>query len=121
MNINALLGKTITAITGKPGDDEMILATSDGKNYKFYHSQDCCEHVAINDVVGDLGDLLGEPLLEAEESTSNENPPDYKPEYQESATWTFYKFGTRKGRVTVRWLGESNGYYSESVDFEEMS
>lgn len=26
----------------------------------------------------------------------------------------------RKGYITVRWLGESNGYYSEEVDFERV-
>jgi hypothetical protein len=84
-------------------------------NYvRFQHHQDCCESVYIEDICGDLDDLVGAPLVEAEEVS------DYEGEAtgDESYTWTFYKFATRKGFVTVRWYGSSNGYYSESVSVD---
>lgn len=84
------------------------------------HWQDCCESVTIEDIVGDLEDLVGEPILLAEEATSDENPDGVTKEYQDSFTWTFYKFATRKGYVDIRWYGESNGCYSESVDFSRF-
>lgn len=114
-----LLGKTLTKVE-QIGDDELVFITTEGKRYRLHHEQDCCEGVSIESVVGDLSDLVGDPLLIAEESTSGVHPEGYtEKEYEESFTWTFYKFATRKGYVDVRWLGESNGYYSESVSFDE--
>jgi hypothetical protein len=111
------LGKTFTEIRGGIGDDELIFVCAEGI-FKMLHEQDCCESVSIEDITGDLQDLIGSPILVAEESTSNENPETANPEtveYQESFTWTFYKFATKKGYVDIRWYGGSNGYYSESV------
>jgi hypothetical protein len=114
---NEMLGKTITTIEGGTnGDGEMTLATADGETFKFHHWQDCCEDVSINDVTGDINDLIGSPIMQAEEVSSEDVPEEDEP--YESYTWTFYKFATAKGSVTVRWLGESNGYYSESVNYD---
>jgi hypothetical protein len=85
----------------------------DGRVFRFYHDKDCCESVDIEDVAGDLTDLENSPITLAEERTS-EGGPGLEPA-DESNTWTFYELATRKGSVTVRWHGSSNGYYSESV------
>ena len=107
----------------KSGDNESMTFTLDnGTQYRLYHDQECCESVSIDDIIGNLDDLIGSPLLMAEEiASANENPEGVPiPEYQDSFTWTFYKLATIKGYVTIRWYGESNGYYSESVDFIEV-
>lgn len=94
--------------------DELRLYLTDTHYVRFYHQQDCCESVSIEDICGDLEDLVGEPLTEAEEVRGYTGPEqDY-----ESYTWTFYRFATRRGSVTVRWLGHSNGYYSEGVSVD---
>ncbi len=122
MSVQELLGQTLTSVENR-GDEAIVFATTEGKIYRLFHRQDCCESVNVEDICGDLADLVGSPILEAEEMTSNENPPDAKQKAypDESFTWTFYKFATIKGSVTIRWYGSSNGYYSESVDFQEIT
>jgi hypothetical protein len=113
-DFSALLGQTITAITEDADRERVTLTLEDGREAALYHSQDCCESVQLEEVIGDWNDIIGSPILIAEEVTNSEDNP---PEYAESFTWTFYKLATVKGHLTMRWLGESNGYYSEDVTF----
>jgi len=108
-NIGDMLGKTFKNVIND-NDYRVVFTEENGDQYVFAHIQDCCESVTVRDVVGHFSDLVGSPLLEAEE-TSNSGHTTYGTE-----TWTFYKFGTIKGHVNISWIGESNGYYSESVD-----
>ena len=113
---SVLLGKTITKIEGlEKGGERVILTTSDGREYLWYHEQECCENVTIEDVCGDPADLLDRPLVMAEEVAGETGETDYG-----SFTWTFYKLATTRGSVTVRWYGASNGCYSETVNFGEI-
>ena len=113
---STLKGKTLLSIDRKGDDDDSLTFTcSDGSVYRQFHEQGCCESVTIEDICGELDDLIGNPILTAEESV-NDNHAGGEP----SSTWTFYLLSTIKGSVTIRWYGTSNGYYSESVDFEEI-
>lgn len=121
LGVEILLGKTLSEVQ-QNGDDEIIFRISGGETYKMYHEQSCCERVTIEDITGNLDDLIGEPLLMAEESSNREDPKKSEyGSYDESCTWTFYRFATIKGSVTIRWYGASNGCYGEQVDFVQIS
>ena len=113
--ISEMIGKVMASVEVKDDNTVMSFIDVNGNEYIFYHEQDCCESVDINDICGDLNDLVGNPILEAEEVAGVGF--GLLNRYEESFTWTFYKFATIKGNVTVRWYGSSNGDYSESVDF----
>lgn len=114
-----LKGSTITEIHGMEVDSDEIIFTTikDGitSTYKMHHRQDCCESVELNDICGDLDDLLNAEVTHAEERSS-----DGESKWG-TYTWTFYDIQTTKGSVNLKWFGESNGYYSESVDFIQIS
>jgi len=125
VKFETLLGKTLSdvKVVRDGEDDEIIFTTTTGERYKMYHRQDCCEDVSIDDIVGDVQDLVGSPILMAEEVSNSDDPPPIRRfssgyEYtDDSYTWTFYKLATVNGYVTIRWYGSSNGYYSESANF----
>lgn len=111
---SSLVGLTFASVENVK-DYELRFTTVDGRKFRMYHEQDCCESVGLEDATPENWKevITGTPILHAEESSQiNEKAP-------ESGTWTFYKLGTAKGWVDLRWYGESNGYYSESVDLVE--
>lgn len=118
IDVSDLVGKIMFSVINKD-NCEIIFETTEGETYKLLHTQDCCEGVYVEDIVGDLNDLIGVPILKAEESSNSEDPPAQLGG-NESYTWTYYKFATAHGYVDIRWYGSSNGYYSESVDFIKL-
>ena len=109
VDVEEMQNQTFTSVRAT---DDTVTFENDTVRYTLYHSQDCCESVYVEEIIGDLEDLENLPLLIAREDTNAEG--EELPN-SESYTWTFYNFATFKGYVTIRFLGESNGYYSEEV------
>ncbi|WP_207731545.1 DUF7448 domain-containing protein [Clostridium botulinum] len=118
LDISVLKGKTIKDIK-IISDYEIYFYCKTGEIYKMYHESECCEDVNLEDICGDLNDLINSPILITEEVTNHDNPK-YEEEDGDSFTWTFYKISTVKGHITIRWYGTSNGCYSEFVDFIQV-
>ena len=120
--LDKFIGKTFSEV--KNIDDEEIHFIIEGdEGFKMLHFQDCCECVQVEDICGDLNDLVGSPILIAEE-INGEIPVDDNGEqhyYDELTEYTFYKIDTNKGGVTIRWCGSSNGYYSVDVDVVDLT
>lgn len=112
-----LVGQVITNVIVR--NDVIIFETLCGdqpRKYIMQHYQHCCESVYIEDICGYWEDIIGYPILVASESSNSSEPPVNA----ESFTWTFYDISTIKGTITLRWLGTSNGFYSESVSFQQL-
>lgn len=109
-----LRNHTIVRFDAEKGGGEARILLSDGRVFIMLHHQDCCESVRLEDICGDISDLQHALVVDAREEVSTAGD-----ECGESGTWTFYIIQTNKGAVTLRWLGESNGYYSEGVSFEQ--
>jgi hypothetical protein len=72
--------------------------------------------------IGGIDAFLESPIEIAQESSCGDWPDDVPvmKRIPDSYTWSTYYFSSDTGFVRVRWFGESNGYYSEGVSFEEI-
>jgi hypothetical protein len=110
-------GKVIARIAGlEPKSEQVDFHFTDGSRVELYHDEDCCSFAQLQDVEDySPEEFKGATILKFEESYSGDNSPQ-DVEYLESFTWTFYRIQTTAGPLVLRWLGQSNGYYSERVN-----
>lgn len=127
LDFSTLVGKTFNKIETANLDWDFkpteLWFENETEAYKLYHQQDCCESVYLADVTGELEDLINSPILMAYVASNQEDvTKEIRKESKDfdSETWTFYHLATIKGYVTLRWIGTSNGYYSEDVDFVKV-
>jgi hypothetical protein len=121
-DVSEMNGLTVSEIDVGLGDDRnaIQITTTCGRVFLFYHEQDCCESVRIYDQKGDLRDLKGMKLKSVELAIVD-NPDDVAYESYDHTTWTEIRFHVTDKTIISRWVGESNGYYSEHVDFSEIT
>jgi hypothetical protein len=111
-----LVGEVLDAVDIDREENHILLTTRSGRKFLVYHEQDCCETVAISGQDGSFDKLIGKPIVEARDfavDTTEEGIDD-------SQTTTTLVFRVDDQTVISRWIGDSNGYYSESVDIAEL-
>lgn len=111
-------GLIFVSVERKKNEESILFKTADGWEFELYHEQDCCEKVWLEDINGDLSDLVGTPIVVAEKrsNTIPSNVSSEDDDDDESPTWTFFCFRTIKGSVDIAWCGTSNGCYRVDAD-----
>ena len=84
--------------------------------YEIYHCQDCCE--SVNLYAHDMKNLIGKNIEKVEVETNNDLMPGQ--DQMESWTNTIYRFWGEGCQGYLHFLGQSNGYYGEGVDFRKV-
>ena len=112
-----LKGQTIRKIQAL--NEYSLCILTDKYRYDLYHEQDCCEFVRLAKIIGDIDNILNEEIIFAEEDGGANEPDWYGNNYNDSShTWTKFVLGTKNANVEFWFLGESNGYYSESISIK---
>lgn len=105
-----------------------------GRKYTISHYQDCCEQVRLTNVIingknhfiegndsyvmfDEVQNILHNTPITLAETDNSEPKFAENRAYDDSHTWSAFFFETKLGRVELWFLGESNGYYSESMGF----
>lgn len=114
----SVVGEVLAYVDTDEKGEWIRLTTQSGRVIEIYHNQDCCEHVRIESTEGSWLDLIGKVVVEASGTYVESKGDGF---YQYDCTKTKLVFRVDDATVISRWIGESNGYYSESVDFAEIT
>jgi hypothetical protein len=122
ISVERLVGETLVAIDQDDKSSEILLTTASGRQFRIVHHDDCCESVHIEGTDGEWSSLIGKVIESAshEEESADGTLDEYGYSY-ESATKTTITFKVNDATVVSRWFGSSNGYYSESVNVDEIT
>jgi hypothetical protein len=115
VKFDVLVGEVLDAVDIDREKDQILLTTRSGRQFLIHHEQKCCETVEISGQDGSFDKLIGKPIVEA-----RDNAVDTSEEAADSQTTTTLVFRVDDHAVISRWVGDSNGYYSESVDIAEL-
>lgn len=68
VDFSELVGKTLKSIENK--GEEIRFNTTDGETFRQVYYEDCCASCSVEEIHGDLEDLVGVPIWIAEEVSS---------------------------------------------------
>jgi len=109
-----LKGQVITAI--KIDGDSMAVYTTT-INVLAAHVPACCETMRHIRTDGTIDKLIGHTIDLAEEDAGASDPDWFDERYDESHTWTKLRLVAGGNELVAWFLGESNGYYGETLSF----
>ena len=109
-----MVGKTVTDIDVDRETNRILFTFDDGRQMMFYHDQDCCEFVRITSASGFLCEMRGRVESVEVDIKSSGDDDGHRTE-------TTYNFRIGTDAAIVQWIGDSNGYYSESVNLVEFA
>lgn len=120
--MNDLLGETPIEVKRDEYDDNesVYFKMESGREFMLVHRQSCCESVHIESIDADTNLLLDFPIVTAYESYQSMDESNHADRFYESGTWSFYHIGNRLNTLVIRFVGFSNGYYSETAQLMEL-
>ena len=123
VNESEMVGETVDFVDVDETKNQIVITTQSGRQFRIYHDQDCCEQVEIvesQDGDGQLVTLIGKKIEGVEVELEEDVDP---PPFEDCDSWTRTKISFRTNSETVisRWIGTSNGYYSESITINELN